>query len=503
MWEFMLPVKTYHINYQVIIFFYLQMVYNTCVDSIVGGFELNRKLEAFKAEIKNKRVAVLGIGISNTPLIKYLRNIGVEVAAFDRSDREKLGDIADELEVLGVSLSLGTEYLNNLRGFDVIFRTPGMRYDIPELVRAREEGAEITSEMEIFFELCPAPIIAITGSDGKTTTTTLVYTILKEQGYDCWLGGNIGTPLLSRIDEIKEADKVVLELSSFQLHTMKRSPQVAVITNITPNHLDVHKSMEEYVEAKRNIFLHQTPDCKLVLNYDNDITRGFGLEAAGEAVFFSRVNRLESGALLSDGWLVYRKNGEETRLVRAEDIIIPGAHNIENYLAASAAVMDLVQPETIKKVATTFTGVEHRIELVRELDSVKYYNSSIDSSPNRTSSALNTFNQRVILIAGGKDKGIPYDALGSTLVKKVKCLILIGATADKIEKALQDEVDRTGNGSDIEVLRCSTYEEVVNTARQKAKKGDIVLLSPASTSFDMFKNFEERGNKFKELVKGL
>lgn len=464
---------------------------------------MNRELRAFKAEIKDKKVAVLGIGISNTPLIKYLANLGVDVTAFDKSDRNKLGVAAKELEELGVALSLGADYLKSLRGFDVVFRTPGMRFDIPELVKAREEGAKITSEMEVFFELCPAPIIAVTGSDGKTTTTSLIYNMLKEEGYTCWLGGNIGNPLLSRIDSIKETDKVVLELSSFQLHTMKKSPDIAVITNITPNHLDVHKSMEEYVDAKKNIFVHQNTGCKLVLNFDNDITRSFVKEAAGEVVLFSRREKLEAGALLLDGWLVYRKGKEEIKLVRAEDIVIPGAHNIENYLAASAAVIDFVRPETIKKVASSFTGVEHRIELVRELDRVRYYNSSIDSSPNRTIAALNTFEQKVILIAGGKDKNIPYDNMGKTLAEKVKALILIGPTSEKIEKALKDELERTGRRCNIKIIKCVSYEEVVKEAHSIAEAGDIVLLSPASTSFDMFKNFEERGNKFKELVKSL
>jgi len=469
---------------------------------------LNRKLEDFKQYIKNKRVAILGIGISNTPLIKYLAKLGVNITAFDKSGEEKLGDILKSFDGLNIEYSLGDDYLKGLKGFDVIFRTPGMRFDLPELMRAVEEGAELTSEMEVFFDVCPAEIFAVTGSDGKTTTTTLIYNILKEQGYNCWLGGNIGTPLLSRIDEIKEPDKVVLELSSFQLHTMKKSPNVAVITNMSPNHLDVHKSMEEYIDAKKNIFRYQEKDRafgtpRLILNYDNEITRGFASEAKGEVVFFSRLNSVDTGALLKDDKLIYKTGKNEIELVKAEGIIVPGAHNIENYLAAAAATIDRVKPEVIFKVATTFKGVEHRIELVRELNGIKFYNSSIDSSPNRSIAALNTFKQKVILIAGGKDKNIPYDVMGKVLADKVKCLILIGPTGAKIEKALKDEIARTGMGKDIPVIYCSTYEEVVNTAYSKAVKGDIVLLSPASTSFDMFKNFEERGNTYKKLVNNL
>lgn len=469
----------------------------------IGGFALNKRVEEYRAYIKDKKVAVLGIGVSNTPLIKYLLDMKVDVTAFDKADREKLASVIDEFKGSDLKYSIGKNYLSALKGFDIIFRTPGMRFDLPELVEARENGAEITSEMEVFFDLCPAPIFAVTGSDGKTTTTTLIYNMLKEEGYNCWLGGNIGNPLLTRAGDINENDKVVLELSSFQLHTMKKSPHVAVITNISPNHLDIHKSMEEYVEAKCNIFRYQSAGDKLVLNYDNDITRSFKPEARGKAVFFSRVNRLSEGAVLENGRLVYKADGKEIDIVGQDKIVIPGNHNVENYLAAIAAVIDHVKPETIRRVAASFKGVEHRGELVRELNGVKFYNSSIDSSPNRTAAALSVFKQRVILIAGGKDKGIPYDSIGPVIAEKVKCLLLIGPTGPKIEKSLQDEIEKTGKGSEIKVIKCTTYEEVVKKAYAQAVPGDIIILSPASTSFDMFKNFEERGNVFKEIVNGL
>ena len=469
---------------------------------------MSNKTDQFKERIRSKKVAVLGIGVSNTPLINFLWEIGVDITGFDKSEEDKLGKTIEDFNKKGIKLSLGEGYLNKLRGFDVIFRTPGIRFDIPELVAEKERGAEITSEMEVFFDLCPAQIIAVTGSDGKTTTTTLIYNILCEEGYKCWLGGNIGTPLLSRIEEISETDKVVLELSSFQLHTMKKSPETAVITNISPNHLDVHKSMEEYVDAKKNIFKYQngkkgfgTP--KLVLNYDNEATRELAQEGSGEIVFFSRRQLLKEGAVLNNGTLAYRKGDREIKIVDSEDIVIPGVHNVENYLAAAAATIDCVKPESIMRVATTFKGVEHRIELVRELNGVKFYNSSIDSSPSRTIAAMNTFKNKVILIAGGKDKGIGYDEIGESIADKVKCLVLIGATAPKIEKALKEASDRTGKGKEIPVFICSTYEEVVRTAYENASDGDIVLLSPASTSFDMFRNFEERGRVFKDLVNKL
>lgn len=465
---------------------------------------MNNKLEEFKKYIKGKKVAVLGIGVSNTPLIKYLYNLGANITAFDKNCEDKLKPMLEQLQGMNIKYSLGESYLENLnQGFDMIFRTPGMRYDLPELLEAVRNGAQLTSEMEVFFNLCPARIFGITGSDGKTTTTTLIYNMLKEQGYKCWLGGNIGTPLLDRIEQIKETDKVVLELSSFQLHTMKKSADVAVITNLSPNHLDVHKSMEEYVEAKKNIFKHQTGSGKLVLNYDNLITRGIAREAKGEVVYFSRLNNLESGACMNGSKLVLRENGCETGIVDAGEIVIPGVHNIENFLAAIAAVTGYVSPENMRKVATTFKGVEHRIELVREINGVKFYNDSIASSPSRTMAGLNSFKQKVILIAGGKDKNIPYDSLGPVIADRVKALILIGATGPKIEQALKDEMKKTGKGRDIPIIKCSTYEEVVRTAYEIAKPGDIVILSPASTSFDMFRNFEERGNKFKELVNRL
>ncbi|HEX9063044.1 MAG TPA: UDP-N-acetylmuramoyl-L-alanine--D-glutamate ligase, partial [Clostridia bacterium] len=340
---------------------------------------MKKSIDEFKKSVQGKKIAVLGIGISNTPLIKYLSCFGAIITAFDKSPAEKIGPSIDELHALGVKTCLGENYLSELNGFNMIFKTPGMRFDLPELVAERERGAVVTSEMEVFFELCPAQIFAVTGSDGKTTTTTLIYRILKEEGYNCWLGGNIGTPLLDKVENISENDKVVLELSSFQLHTMKDSPDVAVITNISPNHLDVHKSYEEYIDAKRNIMLYQNKDgkygpSKVILNLDNEVTKSMSGDAKGEVTFFSRREALEEGLFLKNGALISKKAGKETFIVNADDILIPGLHNVENYLAASAAVIDYVRPETIRKVAVSFPGVEHRIELVREISGVKFYN---------------------------------------------------------------------------------------------------------------------------------
>lgn len=464
---------------------------------------MNVKLEQFKKDIAGKRVAVLGIGISNTPLIRYLAKTGTRITAFDISEADEIGQSLEAFKGLDVDFSLGKDYLSNLKGFDVIFKTPKVRFDIPELIAEKERGAVITSEMEVFCELCPAKMIAVTGSDGKTTTTTLIYKMLVEQGYNCWLGGNIGTPLLDRLDEIKETDMVVLELSSFQLHTMKNRLNTSVVTNVSPNHLDVHSSMEEYIDAKKNIFRFQNENDTLILNYENEITRSFAVEARGKVVYFSRTKPLEEGMVIEDGMLMYKRDGIRLPVTSTESIQLPGEHNIENYLAAAAAVIDLVRPEAVAKVASTFRGVEHRIEFVREADGVSFFNDSIGSSPTRSIASIRSFKHKVILIAGGYDKHIPYDEMGETLTERVKALILIGQTAPLIEKVLRNETARSGKGKDIPVINCSTLEEAVSSAFKSAEKGDIVLLSPASASFDMFKNFEERGLAFKKIVNGL
>jgi UDP-N-acetylmuramoylalanine--D-glutamate ligase len=464
---------------------------------------VNKKLEQFKRDMSSKKVAVLGIGISNTPLIKYLAAAGTRVTAFDMSEEERLGRALEALKGLDVDFSLGKDYLGKLKGFDVIFKTPKIRFDIPELLAERQRGAVITSEMEVFCELCPARIFAVTGSDGKTTTATLIYKMLKEEGYNCWLGGNIGTPLLDRLDEVAETDMVVLELSSFQLHTMKNRLHTAVVTNMSPNHLDVHHSMEEYIDAKKNIFRFQKPEDTLVLNYDNEITRGFGMEAAGRVLYFSRTQPLAEGMTVEDGMLVYKEGDTRLPVISAESILLPGVHNIENYLAAAAAVIDFVRPRAVAKIASTFRGVEHRIEHVRDLGGVSFYNDSIGSSPTRTIASIRSFRQKVILIAGGYDKHIPYDEMGEIIADRVKALVLIGQTAPLIEKALRDETVRTGKGADIPVANCSTLEEAVKKAFGNAADGDIILLSPASASFDMFRDFEERGLAFKNIVNGL
>ena len=458
---------------------------------------MKRDFNEFKEFIKGKNVAVVGIGVSNIPLIKFLVKLGAKVTAFDMKSAEELGEISKEFEILGVNLELGKGYLDRLTGFEVVFKTPSMRIDSEALVRCKNQGAYITSEMEEFVRYCKGKVYGVTGSDGKTTTTTIVSKLLSQEGYKTWTGGNIGTPLFSNIEEIKEEDKVVLELSSFQLMTMDVEIDVAIVTNITPNHLDMHKDMQEYIDSKKNIFLYQNEKDILVVNRENDITYSFEKEAKGEVREFSSKRVLENGAYYKDGTLYLL--GKE--VVKRKDIVLKGMHNVENYLAAFIATKDDVSIETMKKVSETFAGVEHRCELVRELNGVKYYNDSIASSPTRTLAGLKAFDEKVILIAGGYDKHIPFEPLAEQGYPFIKKMILVGATKKKIREAF-DKLKKD-KGIDVEIIEVDTFEGAVEKAREVAVAGDIVTLSPACASFDMFPNFMERGIRFKELVHAL
>ena len=454
-------------------------------------------LQEYIASLRGKTVAVIGIGVSNTPLLRLLLREGIAVTACDRSDRAKLGALAEELEAAGAVLRLGDGYLQDLDQ-DVIFRTPGLRPDVPELEAARARGSVITSEMEVFFQVCPCPIIAVTGSDGKTTTTTIIAELLRAAGHTVHVGGNIGHPLLAESDTIRPTDWAVLELSSFQLMTMTRSPHIAVLTNLAPNHLDVHKSMEEYVWAKENIFRHQQPGDIAVFNLDNAITRELSAHAPGHALYFSRREEPENGVFLRGDAVISRRDGHERQIMTTEDIRLPGVHNVENYMAAIAAVDGLVPDDVIRTFARTFNGVEHRIELVRTWRGVRFYNDSIASSPSRTIAGLRSFKEKVILIAGGYDKHIPFDVLGPEVVEHVKLLILCGATADKIRAAVEQAPGyRPGHP---EILDVTPFQRAVETARDRAVPGDVVTLSPACAAFDQFKNFMERGKTFKSIV---
>ena len=462
------------------------------------------KFEEYLSSLRNKTVAVIGIGVSNRPLIELLLSRGVAVTACDKKDRATLGAPAEELVGKGCRLRLGPDYLKDLTE-DVIFRTPGMRPDLPELNAAVERGSTLTSEMEVFFEVCPCPILAVTGSDGKTTTTTIIAELLRAAGKTVHLGGNIGHPLLSETGGMKAEEAAVLELSSFQLMTMTRSPHIAVITNLAPNHLDVHKDYAEYISAKENIFTHQFASDIAVFNADNEVTRSFVGRQRGALRTFSRRETVERGAYLApddagEGQAIWmsNENGRRQVLPLAE-IKLPGIHNVENYMAAIAAVDRLVPDKIIRDFAKNFGGVEHRIELVRDLDGVRYYNDSIASSPSRTIAGLNAFPEKVILIAGGKDKGISYGSLGPVVNEHVKLLILCGATAGVIRAS----VEQAENYGGLEIADVEDYHQAVSLARSRAKEGDVIILSPASTSFDRFANFMERGRVFKEIVNSL
>lgn len=456
-----------------------------------------KKVEEYFQKLEGKEVAFCGIGRSHLPLMELFRERGISVTARDRRTEEELGETAGKLKELGVKLILGDGYLSGLSE-DVIFRTPGMKYFLPELTAARERGAQVTSEMEVFFELCPCKIYAVTGSDGKTTTTTILSEFLKAQGKRVHLGGNIGNPLLPEIGSVREEDAAVVELSSFQLISMRQSPQVAVITNLSPNHLDMHKDMQEYIDAKKNVFLYQGENSRTVLNLDNEITASFQDEVKGELWGFSRKQPPENG-VFCDGENIL-VNGE--KLMSVKEIKIPGWHNVENYMAAIAAVWGEVEPEKIRQVSASFGGVEHRAELVREVDGVRYYNDSIASSPTRTiSGTLSLYDKKIILICGGYDKKIPYDPLGPVICKKVKVLITMGATGEKIRQAVENAPEFQESG--LKLLRAENMEEAVSLAKSQAQPGDIVSLSPASAAFDLYPNFEVRGRHFKELVNRL
>lgn len=457
---------------------------------------MNRIADYFNS-LKGKRVAFVGLGRSNLPLIKMFCDAGAEVTACDSREMDSLGANAQLAAEYGATLSLGKDYLDNI-DVDVLFRTPGMNYNSPLLSELRDKGVEITSEMELFFELCPCRIIAVTGSDGKTTTTTIISELLKEAGYTVHLGGNIGNPLMPEIFDIKETDVAVVELSSFQLISMRKSPDVSVVTNITPNHLDVHKDMDEYIEAKRNILSFHKSGNVTVLNADNEITKSFSDTTAADVRFFSSNSKPCCGTYIKDDAVFY--NGE--KIIDIKDILIPGHHNVENYMAAIAATYDFVDSDTVRNVAMKFSGVKHRAQLVREFEGVRYYNDSIASSPTRTACGmLSLFDKKIILICGGYDKNIPYDPLGDVVVNKVKTLILMGATAEKIRSAVENSsLYSFGNPA---ILSADDMEEAVKLARENATVGDIVALSPASASFDKYKDFEERGNHFISIVNEL
>ena len=461
-------------------------------------------IEQLKQLIQGKKVAFIGAGVSHKQCIEQFVAMGADVTLCDQKEKlEDFGDYADTLRRLNVHLSLGKNYTDGFAGQDIIMRTPGYEYFKTPLQAAKQAGTLVTSEVELFFEFCPCEIVAVTGSDGKTTTTTLIAKMFEAAGRRVFLGGNIGAALLPQLADVTPDAVAVVELSSFQLISMHRSPKVAVVTNVTPNHLDHHKDMQEYIDAKRNILLWQVPPCRAVLGYENDITRGMAADCKGEQVWFTRLHETDRGAFLraSDDTLCYAENGVVTSVLPRAEVKLRGLHNVENLLAAIAAVWGRVPVEAMRRVGATFTGVEHRIEPVRLLDGVQYYNDSIASSPTRTIAGLRSFDRKIILIAGGYDKHIPYEPLAPEILAHVKVLILMGATGPRIEKAVRECPGFAG--SSLVIRHATTMQDAVEQARASAVPGDIVSLSPASASVDRYPNFEVRGRDYKRIVNAL
>jgi len=458
------------------------------------------KFEEYIDSLKNKSIAVLGIGVSNLPLLNTLAEYNLDLTACDKRSREELGDVASELESKGINLVLGENYLENLTQ-DVIFRTPGIMPFESHLLKARENGSIITSEMEAFFEVCPCKVIAITGSDGKTTTTTIISELLKAQGYNVHLGGNIGNPLFSDTPKMKDEDFVVLELSSFQLHSMHCIPNVSVITNISPNHLDKHIDYNDYIDAKSSIFINQSSQEKLVLNYANEYSEYYASKTSSDVFYFSRGNKIDKGVYSDDKSVYFINDSIKEKIIDISDIKLIGTHNLENYMAAFAAVHGLVSYENCVQVAKTFSGVEHRLEMVRILNGVTYINDSIGTSPTRTSAGLHALKTKPILIAGGYDKHIPFDGLGDEICQYCKAVFITGATAEKIHSAVINS--KYYSNSALKIVMAESFDDAVYGAAKEAVEGDIVLLSPACAAFDSFKNFAERGKYFKKLVNEL
>jgi len=461
----------------------------------------NKKLIEFNKFLEGKKVAIIGMGVSNIPLLDYFYKTNTQVTIFDRKPLSD--EIMEQVNNYRYDVEIDEENLSQLKNFDLIFRSPSCMPNKPEIIKAVEQGAMLTSEIEMVLKLAPCKIIGITGTEGKTTTTSIIYEIVKKAGYNCFLGGNIGKPIFTQIKDMRPDDIIILELSSFQLMNMEISPDIAVVTNIYPDHLNIHRSYEEYQEAKKNIFKYQNEDGILVLNKDNEITSNFSKEAKGDVIFFSSKKQLKNGYVYDneDEMIKYCNNGICTEILKKKDIKLRGVHNYENICAALAATNSITDMETQIEAIKEFNGVEHRLEFVRELNGVKYYNDSIGTSPASTIAGLNSFEENIILLAGGSDKDLDYKEVGEAIAKNVGTLILTGPTAPKIEAATKKALEKINK--QINIIHCNNMEEAVKFAKQEAASGDVVLLSPASASFDAFKNFEERGNKFKEIVNNL
>lgn len=459
----------------------------------------NEKLIEFNNYLRNRKVAIIGLGVSNIPLLDYLYSLQAKVTVFDNRCIENIPkEIMDKVTKYTFEFSFGENNLLKLVGFDIIFRSPSCMPTLPNLQQEEQRGAIVTSEIEMLMKMAPCKVIGVTGSDGKTTTTTLIYEMLKQAGYNCYLGGNIGTPLFTQIKDMLPEDIVVLELSSFQLMNMDISPDISVITNITPNHLNIHSSYEEYIDAKKNIFKNQNENGILVLNYDNELTKDCAKQANGKVRFFSSNEKLDNGVILDEDVIKECEDRLRKHIISTDKVLLNGKHMYENICAAICAVKDLVDTDTIVEVLTEFKGVEHRLEFVRKINEVTWINDSIGTSPTRTIAGLNAFCEDIILIAGGYDKHLDYEPMAKPILDKVKALILMGQTAKKIQDVVTKEAEL--QQKNIDIYMCKELSQTVSIANKVAKNKDIVLFSPASASFDLFKDFADRGNQFKQLV---
>ncbi len=462
----------------------------------------NEKLEEFNRSLKNKNVAIIGLGVSNMPLLSYMKDKKANVTIFAETDENKIDkNILNTINKYKYETSFGKDALSKLKNFDIIFRSPSCLPTRKELVEEEQRGAIVTTEIEMLMKLAPCKIIGITGSDGKTTTTSLVYSILKKAGYKTYLGGNIGLPIFTKLDEITPENVIVLELSSFQLMGMEQSPNIGVITNITPNHLNIHKDYQEYIDAKKNIFKYQQERDIVVLNYDNEITRKCIKEANSKVVLFSGKEKLENGFIVDNNTIKQCEDGVRKHILDTSEVLLRGEHNYENIATALAVTKSLVDIDIAIQAVKEFKAVEHRLEFVKEINGSKWYNDSVSSSPTRTIAGLNSFNEDIVLIAGGYDKNLDYTPIAKPILDKVKTLILLGQTSGKIFEAVKREAET--EEKNIDIYMCETLEETVNLAKKLSKPGEVVLFSPASASFDLFKNFADRGEKFKKLVNQL
>ena len=462
----------------------------------------NKKLQEFNEYIKYRKVAIIGLGVSNLPLLDYLYENKANVTIFDERNIDEIPkEVLDKMTQYNFGFYFGNNSLENLKGFNIIFRSPSCLPTRPELQEEEKNGAIVTTEIEMLMKMAPCKIIGVTGSDGKTTTTSLINAILQKANYNTFLGGNIGTPLFTKLKDIKPDDIIVLELSSFQLMGMEISPDIAVITNITPNHLNIHKDYNEYIDAKKNIFKYQDENGIVVLNYDNEITRKLAKDAKSKVIFFSSNEKLENGFIVDENVIKECEDKIRKHILSSKDVLLRGKHNYENIATALAATNTLVDTDIAVQAIKEFKPVEHRLEFIKEIDGVKWYNDSVSSSPTRTIAGLYSFDEDIVLIAGGYDKNLDYKPIAKPILEKVKSLILLGQTSGKIFDEVKEESER--QNKNVDIYMCENLEETVNLAKKVSRKGEVVLFSPASASFDMFKNFADRGNKFKNIVNNL